>query len=215
MRLGFQHLRPTRSNRYVSLKITLANQNKGVSKEAVLYKSHLQPGCVNIVALYDVIKITGPNGDHDGLIFEPMGPNLNTLLKTRPEFQIGQPWERRFTKEFAKRALLDTVRALNFLHGHGVVHGDLHLGNILTCIKPLKVTPIPESELQQPVSSGRPLNRRDGKKDLWAPTYLLEDMPLNDRFSYDLDPLVKLTDLGGGKFRSNMTLRWRKGKLIY
>jgi serine/threonine protein kinase len=187
---------------YVSLKTTLASHSKDISKEVTFYRYRLQSGSEYLVTCYDVIKIAGPNGEHDGLIFETMGPNLNTLLRTRPEFQIDQPWERRFTKGFAKRALLDTVRALDFLHERGVAHGDVHLGNILTCIGQLNVTPASESVLQQPQSDARPLKRRDGKKDIWAPLYLLEPRPLNDHFSDDFNPLVKLADPGGGRFFS-------------
>jgi serine/threonine protein kinase len=186
-------------NRYVSLKITLARQPQNTSREVSLYISHLQNSCPGLVALYDIIKIKGPNGEHDGLIFELMGPDLITILKTRPEFQIGEPWERRFTTSFAKKALLGTVQAIHGLHERGIIHGDLHTGNILSCIEPVEVTPKTERELKQSESDARPLRRKDGKRDLWAPSYLLEPRPLNDYFSYDLDPLMKLADLGGGK----------------
>ncbi|KAJ3544981.1 hypothetical protein NM208_g2747 [Fusarium decemcellulare] len=187
----------TQLDRYVSLKITVAVESGNVSKEVTLYRSRLQPGSTYLVTLYDAVREMGPNGEHDGLIFETMGPNLATLLQKWPDFQIGQPWERRFTKEFAKRSLLDTIRTLHFLHERGVVHGDVHLGNILTCIRQPKASPASESELQQPTSDAQPLKRRDGKKDLWAPSYLLEGRPMEYSVSYDLDPLVKLADLGG------------------
>ncbi|RBR20298.1 uncharacterized protein FIESC28_05262 [Fusarium coffeatum] len=138
-----------------------------------------------------------PNGKHDGLVLEVMGPNLSELLHKRPDFQVGEPWERRFTTAFAKRALLDTLKALDFLHQRDVVHGDLHFGNIHTCIGQLKVSPETESKLQQSVSEGQPLVRKDGKRDLWAPSHLLEPRPLHKYFSDELQPLVKLADLGG------------------
>ncbi|KAF5568046.1 CMGC SRPK kinase [Fusarium phyllophilum] len=184
-------------NRYVSLKITLATQKNDKGKEVSLYRSHIQDESPYLVVLHETIKITGPNGEHDGLVFETMGPNLTTLLKIRSEFQIGEPWERRFTTSFAKDALRDTIQALHFLHEHGVIHGDLHPGNILTCVEQLKLTPETEMNLKQSESDAQPLKRKDGKKDLWAPSYLLEPRPLNDYFSYGLHPLVKLSDLGG------------------
>ncbi|KAF4503417.1 CMGC SRPK kinase [Fusarium agapanthi] len=150
-----------------------------------------------LVTLYDTIKITGPNGEHDGLVFEPMGPDLTSLLRFRPEFQIGKPWERRFTKSFARKALLNTIQALHGLHERGIIHCDLHTGNILACIEPIQVTTNTEQRLKQSESDARPLKRKDEKKDLWAPSYLLEPWPLSDYFSYGLDPLVKLADLGG------------------
>ncbi|KAF5658566.1 CMGC SRPK kinase [Fusarium heterosporum] len=185
-------------DRYVSLKITLARQGDTSSKEVTLYKSCIGLRYQQLVSLLDVISITGPNGQHDGLVFETMGADLNIFLQKRPEFQIGDPWERRFTKGFAKRALLDIIQALNFLHGYGIVHGDIHLGNILTCIRTPDVTAESESDLRQQLSDTRPLKRLDGKGDLWAPSYLLEPQPLHDYFSYELQPLVKLADLGGG-----------------
>ncbi|KAF4951191.1 hypothetical protein FGADI_7682 [Fusarium gaditjirri] len=184
-------------NRYVSLKITLSTQQNDASKEVSPYRFHLQDDSPFLVTLHDTIKIMGPNGEHDVLVFETMGPNLTSFLKIRPEFQIGEPWERRFTKSFAKKALRDTIQALHFLHEHGVIHGDLYPGNILTCIEQLQVTPDTEASLKQPEADAQPLKRKDGKKDLWAPAYLLEPRPLSDYFSYDLDPLVKLADLGG------------------
>ncbi|RYC86324.1 hypothetical protein BFJ63_vAg10847 [Fusarium oxysporum f. sp. narcissi] len=112
--------------RYVSLKITLATQPQTTSREVSLYKSYLQNSCPGLVTLYDIIKITGPNGEHDGLVFETMGPDLTTLLRMRQEFQLGKPWERRFTKSFARKALLNTIQALHRLHERDIIHCDLH-----------------------------------------------------------------------------------------
>lgn len=186
-------------NKYVSLKITVAKKTSDTSKEVSLYKSYLNGECPFVVTLDDDVKILGPNGEHECFVFEVMGPNLTSLLQKRPEFQIGEPWERRFTATFAKRALLDTLQALHSLHTRGVVHGDLHTGNILACIEEPSVTPETESQLKQSIADARPLKRKDGKKDLWAPSYLLEQRDLDEYFSYELQPLVKLTDLGGCK----------------
>ena len=195
-RLETQLIDILREDQYVSLKIIVADCG---GKEVFSYRSHLSDGCAYLVRLHDAFTIIGPNGKHDGLVLEVMGPNLSELLHKRPEFQVGEPWERRFTTAFAKRALLDTLKALDFLHQRDVVHGDLHFGNILTCIGQLKVSPETESKLQQSVSEGHPLVRKDGKRDLWAPSHLLEPRPLHEYFSDELQPLVKLADLGGGK----------------
>lgn len=188
-----------RSHAYVSLKITLADLDKDIEQEVALYQSRLRPRSQYLVALCDFFKIKGPNGEHGCFVFDPMGPDLTSLLKRYPEFQIGEPWERRFSKQFAKEALLDIVRALDFLHSHGVVHGDVHLGNILSNIRHLDVNITSKKMLQQPVGDGRSLRRLDGKADLWAPSYLLEPSPLYAHFSFDIDPLVVVTDLGAGK----------------
>ncbi|KAH7184530.1 kinase-like domain-containing protein [Fusarium flagelliforme] len=187
----------TQLDRYVSLKITVARTEDRGGKELFFCRSYLSGGCAYIVRLHDAFTIAGPNGKHDALVLEVMGPNLSELLRKRPEFQVGEPWERRFTTAFAKRALLDTLKALDFLHERDMVHGDLHFGNIRTCIGQLKVSAETESKLQQSIGEGQPLERKDGKRDLWAPLYLLEPRPLDENFSYEIEPLVKLADLGG------------------
>jgi hypothetical protein len=63
------------------------------------------------------------------MVFVTMGPNLTTFLQKRPEFQIGEPWEQRFTKT-AKPALSDTLQTLHLFHKWDAVYRDLHLGNI-------------------------------------------------------------------------------------
>jgi non-specific serine/threonine protein kinase len=85
------------------------------------------------------------------------------------------------------------------LHADGIVHGDVHPGNLLFTIRlPSPVSCPPESFQQYPEDHNW-LNRIDGKVDLWAPKYLLAPLSLYDYTSLDLDPLVKLADFGGGK----------------
>lgn len=152
-----------------------------------------------IVPLLDSFYHQGPNGTHLCLVFAPMGPNVYSMLKLSPECQIGEPWERRFPKLWAKRILRDTLLGLRHLHSNGIVHGDLHLGNILFTVKLSDTRSHPPETLEQGPEEGSPLRRLDGKADLWAPKYLLEPRPLYDYTSLELDPLVKISDLGAGK----------------
>ena len=208
-RLKTQLIDIPRENYYVSLKITVTGTEDVDGKEVFFYRSYLLAGCASLVRLHDAFTITGPNGKHDGLVLDTLGPNLSELLRKRPEFQVCEPWERRFTTAFAKRAFLDTLKALDLRHQRDVVHGDLHFGNVLTCIGQLKVSPETERKLQQSVSEGKPLVRKDGKKDLWAPSYLLEPRPLHEYFSDELQPFVKLAGLGGGKSIGKMSVSTR------
>jgi non-specific serine/threonine protein kinase len=56
----------------------------------------------------------------------------------------------------------------------------------------------PRESLEQPAAEGVPLQRRDGKVDLWAPSYLLPPAPLDHLvpFDFGIDPVVKIADLG-------------------
>ena len=128
-----------------------------------------------------------------------MGPNVNTMLRLSPQCRIGEDWERRFPTQWTRRILRDALLGLRFLHSEGIVHGDFHLGNILFTIKLSCLTPDHIEGLIQYPDAHNMLRRRDGKIDLWAPKYLLEPKSLYNYTSLDLDPLVKVSDLGGGK----------------
>ncbi len=169
-----------------------------IHNEVSIYQSLGKDLSSRLVSLLESFEITGPNGKHLCLAFETMGPNLDALLWKHPDFEAGD-FERRYTKSFAKKALRDVLVALDFLHGYGLIHGDLQPGNILVSIPAMETNPGKIEELQQSSDNARPLTRRDGKKDLWAPRYLLEPAPLHDYVSFDVDPLVKLADLGAGK----------------
>ncbi|KUJ07409.1 kinase-like protein [Mollisia scopiformis] len=164
-----------RSSRYVALKIATAN-----SQEAFL----------------DSFDHHGPNGTHLCLVFEVMGPTPNSVMRLSPECQIGEPWERRLPKQWAKRILQDILLGLHFLDANGIVHGDLHLGNILFTITLSDIESDLPKTLQQRPNQAVPLRRLDGKIDPWAPKYLLEPNSLYDYISFELDPLVKIIDLG-------------------
>jgi serine/threonine protein kinase len=91
---------------------------------------------------------------------------------------------------------------LHSLHSHGIVHGDLHMGNILLAIEPLKTTSTMTERLYQQ-GTGSALERLDGRtEDIWAPKYILAPEPLFDFLSFKLDPLAKIGDLGSGRMVS-------------
>jgi serine/threonine protein kinase len=102
-------------------------------------------------------------------------------------------------KEWARRILRDTLLGLQFLHSNGIIHGDVHPGNILFTINLPRLQSDPSDSLQQHPDEHLKLERLDGKVDLWAPKYLLGPKSLYEYTSLDLDPLVNISDFGGGK----------------
>ncbi|KAH6847670.1 kinase-like domain-containing protein [Chaetomium sp. MPI-CAGE-AT-0009] len=194
-------------NCFAALKVSVAGLGKkeagAIDKSLAVYRTLPQTANRHVVGLRDSFDVRGPNGRHACLVMDPMGPHISTLLK-RPEFedQTLDPWDRqpRFPKALAHRILRDVLLGLRTLHQHGIVHGDLHPGNILATIpplgEPLGHDPSVLQKVQQLPSEGDALIRRDGKIDLWAPVYLLEAAPLKDLVTFELDPVVKLADLG-------------------
>lgn len=162
------------------------------------------PNSQYFVHLKSSFRITGPNGEHTCFVFDPKDPSLTRALLAC-EYQIGLPTDEvfyhRFPKSLAKWVLKEILFGLQFLHGNKVVHGDLHLANIL--VNSI-LSECNEDSIQRHGNSldkKRPLKRRDGKKDLWAPSSLLSPEPLSECISTELDPCVQLADIGRGKYR--------------
>ncbi len=204
------------SQSFVALKMSVSRLDKSRAGQELAIRKLLprdETASRYAVAVLDDFEITGPNGQHSCLALEPMGPHIAALVKKRYalEFSIrdldsdslmdvARP---RFPKHLSKRILRDILLGLCFLHSHSVVHGDLHPGNILANITPLSSEDAEDrlrlgKGLEQPATEGVPLRRRDGKVDLWAPSYLLPPAPLDGLVSFDfgIDPAVKIADLG-------------------
>ncbi len=188
-------------NSFAALKVTVAGSGKETADRSLaIYRSLPQTASHHVVGVRDSFEVLGPNGRHTCLVMDPLGPHIGFLLARRPEFsdRTLEPWDcrPRFPKPLARRILRDALLGLRALHQHGIVHGDLHPGNILATIPPLDEPVSVEEKLRQLPSEGKPLTRLDGKTDCWAPPYLLEPAPLQDLVSFKLDPVVKLADLG-------------------
>jgi non-specific serine/threonine protein kinase len=133
-------------NSFAAVKVSVASpaHDQATATTLAIYRS-LPPTSTthrHIVALRDTFDILGPNGKHTCLVMDPAGPHLPSLLTHRRGFdgdQSVEPWHRRprFPHPLARRILRDTLRALGVLHQRGIVHGDLHPGNILAAIPPL------------------------------------------------------------------------------
>ncbi len=200
------------SNCFAALKIAVANlDSEAADHAAALYRSLPRGAAQHVVGLRDAFEVLGPNGRHLCLSLDPIGPQISTLLFQYAETHDRHldPWDRRprFPTPVTRRVLRDALLGLRVLHAHGIVHGDFHPGNILANIPPLGA-PLTdaslEAKLQQLPSQGTPLVRRDGKTDLWAPPYLLAPAPLHSQqLSLELDPLVKITDLGAAFFETS------------
>lgn len=153
--------------------------------------------------LLDEFEHRGPNGIHNCLVFEPMGPNVNTMVEELPQFNPRtRAMKVRYPPRIARCILKQALEALSFLHENGIAHGDLQPGNMLLAINDIDSEPldvIRQKEDVQSRSISAPIQRLDGKPDLWAPRYLCIAQPLVPFTDYSEQIKIKLSDMGGGK----------------
>ena len=191
------------------------------------------PGRNHVTAALDSFKHQGPNGLHLCLVSDVMSPSSGSIIKhmpsqLKPPFPQNQedPYRGRYSLTTAKSIMRQILLGLDFLHTHGVAHGDLQPGNILFSVKSL--SGYTEKNLVQPTMYAGFLdaccNDKEevifGHLDLGpgkgcytgrfkdeiqrdsAPRYLVKRAPLHEHV--DLDPLsVRISDFGASFFISS------------
>ncbi|KAK0099716.1 hypothetical protein ONS95_013391 [Cadophora gregata] len=194
---------------YVALKVLVAKESP-TSKELPILEhiaklSASYPGSEHIISMLDSFTHKGPNGTHLCLIFEPMGGTAASIRETLPcNLPHRQGRVARYPLWMAKRILRHTLIALDFLHQVGIVHGDIQPGNLLFSIANLN--DISEETLEQgrsPSEISKPLERKDGKNDKWAPAYLAIPQPLEKYVDTGPGLGVKVSDVGAAFFASS------------
>lgn len=160
-------------------------------------------GTPHITRVLGEFEHHGPNGVHKCLVFEPMGPSVNTMVEELPQFKPRRRGMKvRYPLWMAKSILKQSLQALAFLHENGIAHGDFQPGNILFTLN--NIDSIPEDMLRQGEDMqarliSPPVKRLDGKEDKWAPRYLCVAQPLVPFTCYAEGFKVKLSDMGGGE----------------
>lgn len=121
------------NNKYVAVKICTADSNpKEVDIISTLTHPHYpavnSPGKTMLPSILDTFTIHGPNGNHACYVTAPARASLSGVKDGL--------WIRLFQLDVARALAAQLVLAVDYVHTQGIVHGDLHMGNIL-----LKTTP--------------------------------------------------------------------------
>ena len=134
------------------------------------------------VILLDHFICVGPNGKHDCLVLEPMGPSVGV--------SFGRSIAYRHIKSIGRRML----RALQYLHNSrlGVAHVDTNPGNLLLSLAQSIKS---QSEGSNCMSTQA---RSRGKHDPCAPKFIHVDEPLTELCNDDVK--LKLSDFGAGMY---------------
>ena len=135
----------------------------------------------HIVTLLDSFKHDGPNGEHECLVFEPMGPAVAQCYD--PDCNL-------IPASQAKAICKQLLTALKCLHGLGIAHSDLNPGNLL-----LSLT----IRIQQPSSGGECCSTGfEGNPQI--PERIYENRPLVEFWDREAPVELKLSDLGAGTY---------------
>ncbi|KAJ5347646.1 uncharacterized protein N7506_000899 [Penicillium brevicompactum] len=133
------------NNRYVALKILVSDVSESTTELRILrHINQVAPveGPQYTTQLLDEFEHHGPNGLHKCLVFEPMGPSVNSMVEELPQFKPRmQDMKVRYPPQMAKRILKQSLRGLAFLYENGIAHGDFQPGNILFSLDDLDSTP--------------------------------------------------------------------------
>ena len=149
----------------------------------------------------DSFEEQGPNGTHRVLVYIPMGGTVTHMAARVARTSGGRGTEPfRYPMWLAKRILKHTLLGLDCLHGRGIVHGDLHPGSLLFSVRGLNE--VEEANLRQDAKeASRPLVRKDGKADIWAPRYLVLWEQVTRFVDLGREAHVRISEFGSGGCR--------------
>ncbi|KAF7297928.1 Protein kinase domain-containing protein [Mycena chlorophos] len=126
------HILDSQTNTYAALKIA-ASARSSTARREIAVQQHLEArfdaadlGSKYVVRMLDHFVHEGPNGHHQCIVEEALGPSL---AADNSCFTDGRP-----VLDAVHSMAAQLVLGLRYLHKRGVVHGDPHLANILLCI---------------------------------------------------------------------------------
>ena len=188
-----------RNSRYVAVKIKTAETSMDSSELSILSYLKQQGSSYwmsrHAITLLDSFEHHGPNGKHVCIVFEALGPSISDVLDCNLEYFDGAL--SLFPKWMAKSILRQALIGICFLHSHGVIHGDIHLNNILFEEPNLDSYTVKDLECGNRTQLKTILG---GRLSEWTPRYIPESLPLAEHSRNGPGFIVKITDLGGGKF---------------
>ncbi|KAI1198835.1 kinase-like protein [Nemania serpens] len=210
----------TLRRQYVAIKICSANTSEDSVEEKIL--QHLSntkreslaahPGKDLVQSVVDAFDLRGPNGHHKCLVMPP------AMVSVRDAKEAS--YSRLFRPNIARSIIAQLALAVDFVHEKGIVHGDIHMGNVFFRLS-LGVNNLTPEEIYQ--TYGKPeleqVVRVDGKPvDDGVPSHLVVPMWMG-KSSEDIEmseAQVLLSDFGESfmpapvdRFYSNSPLSFR------
>ncbi|KAL4885603.1 kinase-like domain-containing protein [Aspergillus karnatakaensis] len=201
--------------KYVAVKVGIAEADMSETASEILHTLALsapepadqeeQAAGTLIPRLLDTFSLDGPNGRHRCLVTE-LG--MMTMADAKDV-----SYNRPFSMPVARKIAAQVIQAVAFLHRRGVVHADLHAGNIMFHLPPsITIYPLSPEELYRQHSPPdlEPFERIDGKPiPDGVPTHGVIPLWLGKRSDLVTLPEAKIfiTDFGSSFLPSAYFLR--------
>ncbi|KAI0502815.1 kinase-like domain-containing protein [Xylaria bambusicola] len=193
-------------NRNVALKVSVSEKSSNneahvlnaISKlsEESLRQDH--PGQHHLMRMLDHFTVDGPNGIHDCLVLELLGPSVPDVIESL--YSDG-----RLPADFAKSTAYQALLGIDYLSSHKIGHGDLHSRNIVFALPNLASL----DEVQFLEKFGRPETTPVRSVDGMAltahlPNYIVRPISFHARGMREelRRSTVKIIDFGEAFFRS-------------
>lgn len=163
-------------------------------------QGNLDPMSKHVIALLHHFEHQGPNRKQVCIVSKALSANISNVLKTCSKYSHGPLMF--FPKLMVKRIFRQVLMDICFLHSYGIIHGDLHLDNILFA------APSPDSSIVKELEYDKTLEdfviiRLNATFDKSTPRYIAVTLPLIKHFCNVPNFTVKIYNLGGNKFTSN------------
>ncbi|KZF22461.1 kinase-like protein [Xylona heveae TC161] len=117
---------------WVALKIHTAETTLRSHELSTLQSMQQHGASPYIVRLLDSFDHIGPNGSHQCLVFELLGPSVNHILADYNEEGV------RLEIETILKLTKQLLQAISFLHRQGYAHGDISGNNVVFTASELK-----------------------------------------------------------------------------
>ncbi|KAF4483451.1 CMGC SRPK kinase [Fusarium agapanthi] len=189
-----------KDDRYVAVKITISEVEESGELKILRALSTLpihHPGSSHVNQLLDYFTLVGPNGSHDCLVLELVGPNVADIVELHCK---DDRLPSKLAKVFAKQAL----QGLDFLAVNDIGHGDLHTRNLALVVSDLNFLNEEDfiARLGKPKTG--PVSRSDGGPLAHSvPTQIIQPAFFRRRDIMLSCPSIKIIDFGEAFFSDN------------
>ncbi|KAG8158661.1 hypothetical protein KVR01_011783 [Diaporthe batatas] len=187
-----------KEDRYVAVKVSVSQKSDSQEQHilrAISALPRVHPGRNHVVQMFDHFEEKGPNGTHDCLVLELLGPNVPDLIDSSYS-------DERLPARLAKIVARQALSGVDFLATHQIGHGDLHTGNLAFKIPVLDH--LSEEHFREKI--GKPetalVTRTNGKASgdpgPNVPPYLVRPTSFTKhiREGLRMNPYIKIIDFG-------------------